>query len=236
MYNTILGAKPLQSDGKAFYYSDYNFAGSKVYSPHRWPCCSGTITQVAADYRINTYFRDEQGVYVNLYIPSTLKWVQNGTQASLTQRSAYPSDSLITFDLTLAKPTEFALQFRIPAWAQGASLAVNGKRDTLQVVSGTFASIRREWKTGDRLELGLPMALRLEPIDDAHPDIVALLSGPLVLFPTGARLARLTARDLLSAKNTSPGKWQLARASERLALRPFFSIADEPYSTYFKLS
>lgn len=236
MYNTILGAKPLQSDGKAFYYSDYNFAGSKVYSPHRWPCCSGTITQVAADYRINTYFRDEQGVYVNLYIPSTLKWLQNGTQASLTQKSAYPFDSLITFDVTLAKPSEFAVQFRIPAWAQGASLSVNGKRDTPEMVSGTFASIRREWKTGDRLELRLPMALRLEPIDDAHPDIVALLSGPLVLFPTGTPPAKLIARDLLSAKNTGPGKWQLAGASERLQLRPFFSIEDEPYSTYFKLS
>lgn len=236
MYNTILGAKPLQSDGKAFYYSDYNFAGSKVYSPHRWPCCSGTITQVAADYRINTYFRDEQGVYVNLYIPSTLKWLQNGTQASLTQKSAYPFDSLITFDVTLATPSEFAVQFRIPAWAQGASLSVNGKRDTPEMVSGTFASIRREWKTGDRLELRLPMALRLEPIDDAHPDLVALLSGPLVLFPTGTPPAKLIARDLLSAKNTGPGKWQLAGASERLQLRPFFSIEDEPYSTYFKLS
>ena len=235
MYNTILGAKPLQSDGKAFYYSDYNFAGSKVYSPHRWPCCSGTITQVAADYRINTYFRDEQGVYVNLYIPSTLKWVQNGTQASLTQKSAYPFDSLIAFDVTLAKPSEFAVQFRIPAWAQGASLSVNGKRDTVQV-PGTFAAIRREWKTGDRLELRLPMALRLEPIDGAHPDVVALLSGPLVLFPIGTTPARLTPRDLLSAKNPSPGKWQLAGASGRVELRPFFSIEDEPYSTYFKLS
>ena len=47
---------------------------------------------------------------------------------------------------------------------------------------------------------------------------------------------KLTARNLLSAKNTGPGKWQLAGASERLELRPFFSIEDEPYSTYFKLS
>src|SRR3984957_13495307 len=58
MYNTILGAKPLERDGRTFYYSDYNFNGSKVYSPHGWPCCSGTMPQVAADYRINTYFRD----------------------------------------------------------------------------------------------------------------------------------------------------------------------------------
>ena len=235
MYNTILGAKPLQSDGKTFYYSDYNFDGGKVYSPHRWPCCSGTITQVAADYRINSYFRDEQGVYVNLYIPSTLKCVQNGTPASLAQKSAYPFDSLIAFDLTLGKPSEFSVAFRIPAWAEGASLAINGKRDTGLVVPGTFASIRREWKTGDRLELHLPMALRLEPIDGAHPDIAALLSGPLVLFPIGAPPAKLTPRDLLSAKNTSPGKWQMAAANGPVELRPFFSIEDERYSTYFKL-
>ena len=235
MYNTILGAKPLQSDGNAFYYSDYNFDGSKVYSPHRWPCCSGTMTQVAADYRINTYFRGEQGVYVNLYIPSTLKWLQNGTPASLAEKSTYPFDSLITFYVTLSKPSEFALAFRIPAWAEGASLTINGKRYTGPVVPGTFASIRREWKTGDRLELRLPMALRLEPIDDAHPDIVALLSGPLVLFPIGTPPAKLTPGDLLSAKNTSPGKWQIAGASGTVQLRPFFSIEDEAYSTYFNL-
>ena len=235
MYNTILGAKPLQSDGKAFYYSDYNFDGGKVYSPHRWPCCSGAITQVAADYRINSYFRDEQGVYVNLYIPSTLKWVDNGTPASLAQKSAYPFDSLIAFDVTLGKPSEFSVSFRIPAWAEGASLAINGKRDTGLVVPGTFASIRREWRTGDRLELHLPMALRLEPIEPAHPDIAALLSGPLVLFPIGAPPAKLTPRDLLSAKNTSPGKWQMAAANGPVELRPFFFIEDERYSTYFKL-
>ena len=78
MYNTVLGAKPLQPDGRAFYYSDYNFDGRKVYKQAHWPCCSGTLPQVAADYRINTYFRDPAGVYVNLYIPSTVRWTHNG--------------------------------------------------------------------------------------------------------------------------------------------------------------
>ena len=236
MYNTILGAKPLQADGKTFYYSDYNFEGSKVYSPHRWPCCSGTLPQVAADYRINTYFRDEQGMYVNLYIPSTLKWVQNGTLVSLTHKSNYPFDPLISFELTLAKPTEFAARFRIPAWAEGATLSVKGKRDSMPAVPGTFASIRREWKTGDRIELHLPTSPRLEPLDAAHQDIVALLSGPLVLFPIGKPVPKLSRRELLSAETTSPGKWQIASANGHVNLLPFFSIEDESYSTYFKLS
>ena len=95
MYNTVLGAKPLEADGRTFYYSDYNFKGRKVYSDHQhWACCSGTLPQVAADYRINTYFRDSSGVYVNLYISSTLRWTQNGAQIVLTQKSLYPFDSV----------------------------------------------------------------------------------------------------------------------------------------------
>ena len=236
MYNTILGAKPLLADGKTFYYCDYNFDGSKVYSPHGWPCCSGTMPQVAADYRINTYFHDERGVFVNLYIPSTLKWVQNGTSVSLTQKSNYPFDPPITFELTLAKQAEFALSFRIPAWAEGATLCVNGKHDSMPLVPGTFASIGCEWKTGDSIELHLPMSPRLEPLDAAHPDIVALLSGPLVLFPVGKPVPKLSRRELLSAKAASLGKWQIATATGPLNLLPFFSIEDQPYSTYFQLS
>jgi uncharacterized protein len=85
MYNTVLGAKTLRPDGRAFYYADYNFSGRKVYSNHVFPCCSGTLPQVAADYRINAYFRDPLGIYVNLYLPSKVRWVQDGVKVSLSQ-------------------------------------------------------------------------------------------------------------------------------------------------------
>ena len=91
LYNTVLGAKRLEPDGHAFYYSDYNSSGSKFYFADRWPCCSGTLPQVAADYRILIYFRDPAGVYVNLYLPSALKWTAaDGAQVSLTQSGDYP--------------------------------------------------------------------------------------------------------------------------------------------------
>ena len=73
MYNTVLGAKPLLADGSTFYYSDYNFQARKVFTKPRWPCCSGTLPQVAADYRINSCFCDSDGLYVNLYISSTVR-------------------------------------------------------------------------------------------------------------------------------------------------------------------
>src|SRR5271167_2207047 len=127
MYNTILGAKPLLADGSTFYYSDYNFRGSKFYKPDHWPCCSGTLPQVAADYRINTYFRDARGVYVNLYIPSTVRWTQGGAQVSLTQKGEYPYDSHVEFEVKTSRAMEFAVNLRIPAWAEGASVSVSGK-------------------------------------------------------------------------------------------------------------
>ena len=71
LYNTVAGVRPLQPDGHAFYYSDYHSFGDagarKVYFDDRWPCCAGTLPQVAADYRILPYFHDADGIYVNLH-------------------------------------------------------------------------------------------------------------------------------------------------------------------------
>jgi hypothetical protein len=232
MYNTVLGAKPLQSDGRTFYYSDYNLAGRRVYCDHRWPCCSGTLPQVAADYGINTYFRDPRGVYVNLYIPSTLRWTQEGAQLSLTQQSSYPFDSVVQFEMTASRRSEFALNFRIPSWAEGASISVNRKRVQDPVTPGSFVTLRRQWKTGDHIEVDLPLVKRLEAIDPRHPKTVALLCGPLVLFAITNMPPVVSSRQLLAAKKTGPQNWQVETANAPLNMLPFTAIADEQYSTY----
>jgi DUF1680 family protein len=232
MYNTILGAKPLEADGRTFYYSDYNFKGRKLYSPHGWPCCSGTMPQVTADYRINTYFRDANGVYVNLYIPSTVRWTQRGTQIALTQKSEYPYDSQVRFEVKASKPAEFAVNLRIPVWAAGASVSVNGKREPAQ--AGSFARLQRLWKSGDRIEVELPMTTRLEAVDPQHPDTVALLMGPLVLFAITDAEPKVTRAQLLAAKKVGPQTWQVETASGPLKMLPFTAIAEEQYSTYLR--
>jgi DUF1680 family protein len=237
MYNTILGAKPLREDGRTFYYSDYNFKGRKVYSAHRWPCCSGTMSQVAADYRINTYFRDPQrGVYVNLYIPSKLRWTQDGADATLTQKSTYPFEGVVRFDVRVSKATEFPLRFRIPAWAQGASISVNGRRAQVPVNPGSFASIDRRWNSGDRIEVELPATLRLEPIDSKHPQTVALMFGPLVLFAITDAPPTLTRAILLAAKRTGQQTWEIQSGTGPIKMTVFTAINDEQYSTYLSVA
>src|SRR6266852_679819 len=236
MYNTVLGAKPLQADGRTFYYADYNFKGSKVYSPHRWPCCSGTLPQVAADYRINTYFRDSRGLYVNLYIPSTLQWTQDGAQVVLTQNSTYPFDGVVQFDVKTSQVREFAMSFRIPEWAAGASISLNGRRIQTPTSPGRFALVLHPLSTGDRVELDLPMTMRIEPIDPQHPQTVALLFGPLVLFAITDAQPVLTRAELLAASRSDQQTWQIKTASGPIKMLPFTAIDEEQYSTYLLLT
>ena len=233
LYNTVLGAKPLQPDGRAFYYSDYNFSASKSYFPDAWPCCSGTLPQVAADYRILTYFRNDDSVYVNLYLPSTLKWIGgDGAQLELTQTGEYPRNGKIAVQLRVSRASNFALCLRIPAWSPNATIQVNGKHISPLIDKG-FVSLRRRWADGDRVDVDLALPLRLEAIDAQHPGTVALIRGPLVLFAMTAGAPRATRRQLLSAAPLPRERgWQANTASGPLLLRPFSDILDERYATY----
>jgi uncharacterized protein len=236
MYNTVLGAKPLQPDGRTFYYSDYNFKGRKVYSDHQhWACCSGTLPQVAADYRINTYFRDPGGVWVNLYIPSTLRWTQDGAQVALTQKSLYPFEEVVTFEVTTSRARDLAINFRIPVWATGATISVNGRR-LQSPMPGSFAAVHRQWQTGDRVELEMPMAMRLEAVDPLHPETVALVRGPLVLFAVTDAQPVLAGADLLAATRLTQRSWQVKTCRTPVKMLAFTDIGDEPYTTYLRVT
>ncbi len=244
IYNTVLGVKPLQPDGLGFYYSSYAPASRKAYlTPNddvggtRWPCCSGTLPQVAADYRINAYFADADGVYVNLYMPSTLRWRHRGVNVSLTQEGAYPFGQSVRLRFDCTTPVELTLRVRIPAWAHAPSISVNDKRIATALVPGTFAALRREWRRGDHIELQLPRELALRPVDAQHPDTVALTDGPLVLFAIAEEMPRLTRQQLLSAKrlDTSAHEWTVETSAGRLRLLPWSSLDDASYFTYLRV-
>jgi DUF1680 family protein len=239
LYNTVLGAKTLETDGKAFYYSDYHFGGRKVYFPDAWPCCSGTLPQVAADYRILTYFRDADGVFVNLYLPSTLRWTAgDGAQVSLTQTGNYPIDDRITLHLRSSRPSNLALRLRIPGWSSPSAplIRINGEPVAAPIELG-FATLRRTWQDGDRIEFRPTLTMRLEAIDSHHPGTVALVRGPLVLFALGGQQAGVTRQQLLSAERLpNQTSWRVATASGELLFSPFTTINDQVYNTYLNLS
>jgi DUF1680 family protein len=193
---------------------------------------------LAADYPISTCFTDPQGIYVNLYIPGRVDWRQDSAACRVSITTDYPYASTVTMGLQLSRPRTFALHLRIPAWATGASVSVNGKRTVAPIVPGAFAAVAREWRSGDRVELDLPLRQRLQAVDAQHPETVALSAGPLVLMrilDDGSSIAAALPRAALLAAervSSSERRWTVSQDSQRPELRAFADIGAQRYSAY----
>jgi uncharacterized protein len=236
LYNTIAGARLIRPDGTSFYYSDYNDTGAKKdWYRDKWPCCSGTFPQLTADYHISAYFMGRDGFYVNLFVPSRVRWLQGGTKATLTQRTDYPKASTIQFEFRLARAETFAWNVRIPAWiGPKTTVSVNGTPIDEEIAPGKFLALQRMWNDGDRVEIELEMPLRLEAIEPENPTIMALMRGPVALFAIGENARQATREQLLAAtvSSASSDDWIVPADGGPVTFRSFAVIQDEPYRLY----
>ncbi|GGY75369.1 hypothetical protein GCM10011613_21100 [Cellvibrio zantedeschiae] len=236
LYNTILGAKPTLPDGSTFYYSDYNQKAHKFFRGEQWPCCSGTFIQLAADYGISTYVQEPERVYVNLYVPSQVRLDYGNHAVSIEQTTKYPFANTSSLKITADKPTRFSVSLRIPAWAgKATAISINGEPQPSEIKAGSFFDLSRTWKNGDLIEIILDMPMRLEALNSAHKDVVALLKGPLVLFPVDADAVNFTREQLLGATQVSDTSWKIKLGEKNIYLKPFIHIKDESYRLYNKI-
>jgi DUF1680 family protein len=139
--------------------------------------------------------------------------------------------------MELSAALDFSLYLRIPAWAgDRTSVAVNGKRLKEELSAGAFVAIRRNWKSGDTVELELDQPVRTEAVDRQNPDRVAILRGAQVLFAIADSQPSLP-RDLsLNRRLAKAGEneWALEVDQSRMRLRPFSKIGSEVYQTYWR--
>jgi hypothetical protein len=120
-----------------------------------------------------------------------------------------------------------------------ARIAVNGKPHSVPAEPGTFAAVRRRWQTNDTVQLQLPFSFRLEKIDDQHPDVAALMWGPLMMVALDPSLAisdkSISASSAgLRATPFSPLAFELSTVPEKLRFMPFYQVQDEEYTTYLR--
>ena len=243
LHNTILAARLPDSDGDYFYYSTYSPMATKVYYKSKWPCCSGTLVQTVADYPIDIYMQSDRGIDVNLYIPSRVTWTQGGAHVALAIETRYPAGNSVSISISLNHPAEFTLGLRVPSWASGKVNVTMRDQSVASGAPGTFIELRRNWKPGDTIQLAIPQDFRVEPIDELHPETVALMRGPLqyVAVNPAKRLNEqplaLPANLRVAPSGNSQGQdaqsFLEGSGSRQVTFVPLYQIGLETYTSYF---
>ena len=199
-------------------------------------CDTASGLETQAKFADSIYTRDADGVYVNLFIPSQVR--THGL--TLRQATGFPDDPVIRLSVISGAAT-MTLRVRVPNWTAGPpGVRLNGAV-LLVVRTGGWIALRRRWRTGDLLEVTLPMRLTLEPTPD-HPAVQAVTYGPVVLSavdrtspgeltptldPTSVR--RIAAQPMTfeaAATHQAGGK--------PLTLIPVSRAAHEYYTVYFQ--
>lgn len=193
LYNALLGSTDLE--GQHYYYDNPLDANIPRYAWHNVPCCVGNIPRTLLMLPTWMYVKDDDGLYVNLFVGSTVT-VEDvaGGDVEIVQETDYPWDGRVTITVNPASRRSFSVRVRVPdrmvsdlyqasPEANGIrSIAVNGEAIRPPVVRG-YAVISRTWEPGDRIELELPLRVQRVHADErieANRGLVALKYGPLV--------------------------------------------------------
>ncbi|GAA4322639.1 glycoside hydrolase family 127 protein [Mucilaginibacter gynuensis] len=196
LYNNILSGVSL--DGQHYHYENPLITDKHPrWVWHSCPCCPPMFLKMMGALPSFIYGKDNNGIYVNLFIGSTANVALGKNNVSIKQTTAYPFNGKIQLQVSGTQAKAFNLNIRIPGWAQGnenpfglysstkagtVKLTINGKQVPLNIVKG-YASVNRAWKKTDQITLELPMQPRVvSPRTEVATlkNKVALASGPLV--------------------------------------------------------
>lgn len=179
LYNQILGQQDPQT-GMVTYFLPLLSGAYKVYSTpeNSFWCCVGSGFESQAKYGEAIYYHNQQGIYINLFIPSQVNWKEKGI--TLIQQTNFPQEETTHFTVRAEKPIRTTIYLRYPSWSNKVEVLVNGKRVNIKQKAGSYIAITREWKDNDNISATFPMQLHVEATPD-NPKKVALFYGPIVL-------------------------------------------------------
>jgi len=181
LYNHILASVAEDSPANTYHVPLRPGSIKRFGNPNMtgFTCCNGTALESSTKLQNAIYFKskDNQALYVNLYIPSTLQWTER--QVTIVQTTDFPKEDHTR--LTVKGSGKFDIHVRVPGWAtKGCFVSINGTPQKLQATPGSYLQLSRNWKDGDVIELKMPFTFHLDPVMDQQ-NIASLFYGPILL-------------------------------------------------------
>lgn len=168
--------------GMTMYFQPMATGYYKVYSS-RWDdfwCCTGSGMESFTKLTDSIYYRKDNIIVVNQYISSILTDKDNGLRLTQTSQLPEVGTSAITLETLDNSSDTAAIALRIPEWsASSPVIKLNGAVIEYTAPTG-YAVIKRKWKSGDTIEITMPMAVRAYGLAD-HSAVTAFKYGPTLL-------------------------------------------------------
>lgn len=206
LYNGLISGVGL--DGKSFFYTNAmqitNGFTHADAEPARsgWftcSCCPTNLVRLIPAIPGYVYAQKGNDVYVNLFISGTGNLKVNGKALNIVQQNNYPWDGGLAFTINPASAMDMNLKIRIPGWAREEAIPsdlysyqqamnskveikLNGKPVEYTMKNG-YAVIAKKWKTGDKIDVTLPMEVRRVIANTKVTDDIgkiALQRGPVM--------------------------------------------------------
>ncbi|CCK26020.1 secreted protein [Streptomyces davaonensis JCM 4913] len=247
--NQMIGQQnPADDHGHVTYFTPLNPGGRRGVGPAwgggTWStdygtfwCCQGTGLEMNTRLMDSIYYRRDDTLIVNLFVPSVLTWPERGI--TVTQTTSYPNSDTTTLKVTGNAGGTWAMRIRIPSWTTGASISVNGVAQTVATTPGSYATLSRAWSSGDTVTVRLPMRIILRAADD-NPNVTAVTYGPVVLSGTygDTALSALPALKTSSITRTSSSTLAFTATADgsTVALGPFHEAHGHNYTVYWNTS
>jgi len=245
-------------DGMLMYYVPTIAGGWKTFGKQTdsfW-CCYGTGVEEYAKLVDTIYFHDASSVWVNQFVASEVSWPEK--RVRLVQKTSFPYEETTAITVHAEAPVEFALRIRAPHWAQGIAVTVNGHAEHAAAGADGYLLLNRTWKSGDRVDVALPMSLRVEAVAGSL-ELATLAYGPLALAaemgrdgltpgmivgPEGPKMDELPPLGLpvfnpgatgwVSRSSDGELRFRTSGQVRDYTFKPLNQIADERYSVYWQ--
>jgi hypothetical protein len=201
-----LHQKPWTTDGPEsnLYGLEPNFGCCTANYHQGWPKFANSLFLLSGAQDSDA----QDGLVAAVYAPCEVHCVLRGTPIHVVEETDYPFRGTVRLTINPSAPQSFPLQLRIPGWASGAAIKVNGQ-SVPAPEPGSFARIERTWKTGDRVEIVFPMNPR---VSRWFNDSIAIERGPLVFsYGIGENWVKLREHGMTADWQVFPtGQWNYA--------------------------
>jgi DUF1680 family protein len=108
------------------------------------------------------YSLADDGIWINLYEPSTINWQNDGTDVTLTMETRFPDDPAVSVEFTAPNTIQMTIHVRVPSWSSTPmEIRVNDQAASIGM-PGTYVALEREWRSGDRISFVLSATVQVK--------------------------------------------------------------------------